>query len=425
MARKVLISFLGTGRTGKDNSSKRQYETTSYKIEDKEYQSSFMADVLIQHLNIDHVIVIGTLKSMWEELYRVMSDGKTYDEEIALNTGIKIESFNCKTNVSKGDIILKMLSQVRNLTPIIINYGINQEEITNNINKILSIDSELKNDDEIFIDITHSFRSLPLILNSVINYVNEVSKKNIQIKGVYYGMLEVSNANELGYTPVVQLNSINMLNEYIKGAYEFQNIGSAYKMSELLKEENKSYSVILEDFSESQSLNHIYDLKSQVQKLKSITADKLTPIQEKVIIPMLNKFLNKFDNAKNDSQFQIELADWMFSHRQYGYSSIILIECIITKGCEMLRFDAADRNKREDVKKIITNSGKIKKNQDEFLKNFSNQQIDELKSFHTLWGNVNVIRKSVAHSIGIKLSKSKMIKDLEKYIEETKTIIYK
>lgn len=425
MARKVLISFLGTGRIGRDDSSKRQYEKTTYRIEDKDYQGSFMANVLIQHLKIDEVIVIGTLKSMWEELYRVLSEEEFYDEELAFSTSVKIDSFNCETDISKGEIIMKMLAQIKNLHPIIINYGINQEEITNNINKILSIDNILENGDEIYIDITHSFRSLPLMLNSAINYVSEVSKKKIQIKGIYYGMLEVSSPKELGYTPVVQLNSINVLNDYITGAYEFQNMGTAYKLSDLLKDQNKSYSVVLDDFSQSQSLNHIYDLKSQVQKLKSITSNKLSPVQEKVIMPMLQKFLMKFENAKMDSHFQIELADWMFAHKQYGYTAIILIESIITKGCEILSIEASNKNNRELVKKIIIDSGKSEKKREINFDKFSHVQIGSFTSFHKLWGNINKIRKSVAHSIDTNISKTKMIKELEMYIKETKDIIYK
>ena len=425
MARKVLISFLGTGRIGRDDSSKRQYEKTTYRIEDKDYQGSFMANVLMQHLKIDHIIVIGTLKSMWEELYRVLSEEEFYDEELAFSTSVEIDSFNCETDISKGEIIMKMLAQIKNLHPIIINYGINQEEITNNINKILSIDNVLENDDEIYIDITHSFRSLPLMLNSAINYVSEVSKKKIQIKGIYYGMLEVSSPKELGYTPVVQLNSINVLNDYIKGAYEFQNMGTAYKLSELLKEENKSYSVVLDDFSQSQSLNHIYDLKSQVQKLKSITSNKLSLVQEKVIMPMLQKFLMKFENAKMDSHFQIELADWMFAHKQYGYTAIILIESIITKGCELLSIEASNKDNRELVKKIIIDSGKSEKKREINFDKFSQEQIGSFSSFHRLWGDVNKIRKSVAHSIGANISKTKMIKELEMFTKEAKEIIYK
>jgi CRISPR-associated Csx2 family protein len=424
MARKVLISFLGTGRIGRDDSSKRQYEKTTYRIEDKDYQGSFMANVLMQHLKIDHIIVIGTLKSMWEELYRVLSEEEFYDEELAFSTSVEIDSFNCETDISKGEIIMKMLAQIKNLHPIIINYGINQEEITNNINKILSIDNVLENDDEIYIDITHSFRSLPLMLNSAINYVSEVSKKKIQIKGIYYGMLEVSSPKELGYTPVVQLNSINVLNDYIKGAYEFQNMGTAYKLSELLKEENKSYSVVLDDFSQSQSLNHIYDLKSQVQKLKSITSNKLSLVQEKVIMPMLQKFLVKFEGAKMDSHFQIELADWMFAHKQYGYTAIILIESIITKGCELLSIEASNIDNRNLVKEIIIDLGKIEEKREMNLDKFSQEQISSFMSFQKLWG-INKIRKSVAHSIGANIPKTKMIKELEMYTKEAKDIIYK
>ena len=67
---KILISSLGAGSvTGVTENSIRKYRTTTYRIDGKDYQDSFVASVLYKHLKLDGIIFIGTVKSIWEEVY--------------------------------------------------------------------------------------------------------------------------------------------------------------------------------------------------------------------------------------------------------------------------------------------------------------------------------------------------------------------
>ena len=66
---KVLLSFLGTGAK-----NERVYKTLNYKFDSGEsYDTSFMADALATYYGIDKIILVGTVKSMWEEAYSVFS----------------------------------------------------------------------------------------------------------------------------------------------------------------------------------------------------------------------------------------------------------------------------------------------------------------------------------------------------------------
>ena len=68
---KILISSLGAGRRLKKNAQPvREYESTLYKINNLEYQDSFVASTLYKHLELDGIIFVGTVKSIWEEVYR-------------------------------------------------------------------------------------------------------------------------------------------------------------------------------------------------------------------------------------------------------------------------------------------------------------------------------------------------------------------
>ena len=67
---KTLITFLGTGWRNWKNESAREYFDANYFIDSKIYSTPFMASALMQHHDIERVYIIGTMKSMWEEVYR-------------------------------------------------------------------------------------------------------------------------------------------------------------------------------------------------------------------------------------------------------------------------------------------------------------------------------------------------------------------
>ena len=67
----TLISFIGTGSLNADQKkSNRKYRTATYTIKGQEVGTdSFVSAVLFEHLKINRLILIGTARSMWEEVY--------------------------------------------------------------------------------------------------------------------------------------------------------------------------------------------------------------------------------------------------------------------------------------------------------------------------------------------------------------------
>ena len=178
MARKVLISFLGTGSF--EDKSKREYRTAKYRIDDKEYVRSFVADALTEHYEINTIIMIGTVKSMWEELYLKFCEKNNIqpDEEYYTELGIISENANSKSalELPQKEKIEKALGKESQV--VLIKYGLNEEEVNYNIATILGVEKYLKNGDEVYVDITHSFRSLPLLL---MNTLISVSYKHLTL----------------------------------------------------------------------------------------------------------------------------------------------------------------------------------------------------------------------------------------------------
>ena len=197
---KILISFLGTGALKPDtdnnapSSSERQYRTARYHFNNGDIKEhTFVAAALAEHSNIDKIILIGTVHSMWEEVYRYFTekDGKQLDENKYFEI---LEHCDKAGHSSSLDIPYKKLierSIGKDAQIILIKYGITDEEIQENINTVLAIEEELNEKDELVVDITHSFRSLPILLMNLLIYLQTVSRKDIRISHVYYGMIEV------------------------------------------------------------------------------------------------------------------------------------------------------------------------------------------------------------------------------------------
>ena len=73
---------------------------------------------------------------------------------------------------------------------IVTKYGMDENEIFENFSGIMEIINSLDINDEIYLDITHSFRSNAMWKFLVMNYITDVIDKNIKIKTITYGMLE-------------------------------------------------------------------------------------------------------------------------------------------------------------------------------------------------------------------------------------------
>jgi CRISPR-associated Csx2 family protein len=194
---KILISSVGVGgRFKNQHISDREYQDACYKIGDTPYpQSRFIASVLYEHFQLDGIIFIGTVRSMWEEVYRFFCESNAVqkDDEYWLDLACKIDNLTHDSELNSIDLspIEKILGERSKC--ILIKYGLDQDELWENFDRIFQIVELLQPGDEIYIDITHSFRSLSLFLFLTITFIRDLaSEKQIKIAGVYYGMLDVS-----------------------------------------------------------------------------------------------------------------------------------------------------------------------------------------------------------------------------------------
>lgn len=397
---KVLISFLGTGPV--IDQEKREYKSAKYLIDGKEYQTPFVSAALSDHLNVEKRIILGTAKSMWEEFYRYFAGKEEcFEEDFFYELGDYSEKANHQT--TDFGLLMNIEKKLSASKILILKYGLNEEELRYNISEVFRIESLLENNDEVYIDITHGFRSFPILAQQIIFYLKEISSKNINIKSFYYGMLDASR--ELGFAPIVDMKILLEMNDWLIGASEFKNNAEGSRIRDLLAKKDEKLAAKVDNFSKAVKINYAHEIKKQIEQLKKLDIEGLQNPEKMLLKEVFNDFLNRFPDLQTASSFQLELSTWYFKKKIYGSSYIILAEAILSFLVE--KVDGAniyDKKIRDFVKytinSILPKDVKEKEKPDYIL--FRKENGFELNKYKPLFGlykSINVIRNNIAHNL--------------------------
>lgn len=351
MPRKVFLSVLGTG----------PYSKTKYYFNNDQStacETNFIQEASIRYFckewGKDDIIYILTTKDAtkinWEHPAHKTNDRVTekYD---GLSEVMKRIKEDLKLNYEKVDIP----------------DGNTEDEIWEIFNIVYNL---LKDGDQLYIDITHSFRSLPMLITVLINYAKRL--KDIEVKSITYGNFEVSKNNN-GYSPVIDLTSFSFIDDLSIGVNNFVSFGNTEKLFRVTQDDlvpliknaskDKDISIkiknIITQFNkflqELQTVrgNNLYDNKT-INNIKNdiIYLKDNAKAQYKPIIEEIENLVNKFDNENKIKNllYSIELAI-VFNLYQQAYS--LIIETFLTFILCKLKLDINDRDKRELVKKAL------------------------------------------------------------------------
>src|SRR5574344_1597860 len=194
MARKVFISVLGTGF----------YDTCKYVNPTDKFISSethFVQHATLEYIKAnewtadDVILILRTKKARednWDKTITNRFDVKAQSEKpyIRLESIIDRMNLRCKTST------------------LSIPDGINETEMW--IIFTILFDA-LKDEDELYFDLTHSFRYLPMLLLVLGNYAKFL--KEITVKHISYGNYEARN-KENNEAPIVDLLSLSQLQDW-------------------------------------------------------------------------------------------------------------------------------------------------------------------------------------------------------------------
>lgn len=415
---KILITALGSGTYNKEKKEK-EYKPATYYVEEGNplEKTEFIASAIDEKWEMDKIIFIGTTGSMWSNIYKFYCKNKS----ITMNDEYYDKLKNTELTANKDTPVEKLEIEKFNNTfggkikGIVIKYGVNDIENLENFHSIIEIEKEIEDGDEIFIDITHSFRSMSFWLFLIMTYLKDVSNKNIDIKNITYGMFEAQN--EKKETPIVSLNLFVDILKWFKGASELKNYGNSYSILDELEKNlmNKEIKNEIEIFSDTMNINYIDSIEESLKNFNTIK-DKLNNLEGpgKYIIPQVFKnFINTFElpnkeklsNEEKKYLLRAKLAKWHFDQKRYSMAAININEAIVDFIMDALNFPNIDT----EIKTDKTRLAKI------WLEQIKEVEDKEIKKYGTMYVETRSIRNKIAHSLDNKRDLKEDIKNLKEY----------
>lgn len=208
MARKVFISVLGTGF----------YNECNYYSEDFSLNTRFIQQAALAML---------TKQDKWtadDAAYILLTNkAKTDNWQIENNIRQKNKSTDYVEYIGLKDE-LDSMSLPMPVTPVDIKDGNDEAEMWDIFDTLYNI---LEENDELYFDITHGFRYLPMFVVVLGNYAKFL--KNVTVKGITYGKFEARNGND---APIMNLISLSTLQNWTYAAADFLRHGDAKRLKE-------------------------------------------------------------------------------------------------------------------------------------------------------------------------------------------------
>lgn len=322
MARKVFISFLGTSN----------YVQTSYNVKGEISKPvRFVQEALLDYLckdwgEEDKIFIFYT-----EDSYKMnwVDNGQKFIKSEIETIGL--------------EHILKEKTYANLVESTKIDEGFSTEGVWTIFNTVYN---KLKDGDEIYLDVTHAFRSIPMFSTVLFNFSRLM--KNTSLVSVQYGAFEklgfASEVNKMPLSeriaPVVEMQEFLLLNQYTDCVSELVKFGRMGSISGML-------------IGDEETSNRIKDLSTSINALdgaistvrtdeiqkgnlikqirdncKNIRKEKLPEAVYKVLTKLIEELT---DFVPQNSYQNIEAAiKWAFKYGMYPQAYTLAQEYIIT-----------------------------------------------------------------------------------------------
>lgn len=434
MARKVFISVLGYS-----NYSECIYTKEKYKSPSVRFVQEATLDYLCKKEDWTENDVAYILLTKGAERKNWFDDGH---QDYTTKEIIHSEGLCSRLNRNRFPINVVPLNNLPD--------GNNEDEIWEIFERVHEV---IEEGDELYFDLTHGFRYLPMLVMVLINYSKFL--KNTTVKSITYGNYE-SRSKESNEAPIIDLLPLSSLQDWTFASGQFLESGNVNRLTSLCNQEIKPIlkesagkdmgastlrdfvkylSEVIEERQSCRGMNII--ASTNLSKLK-----KISSVLESTIIPPLNPVLNEikkslqnFDDKENVRN-AFAASAWCFQNNMLQQSATILQEFVISFFCSRHDIKIDDEDRRNLITSAFTirffdlkeeqwkNSGEDKTT----IKQILSDDLFVSKELINLFNNLTEIRNDLNHS-GMRSKrpplKHKAIKDnIEKCISGFYRILY-
>lgn len=354
MARKVLISFLGTG-----NYVPVYYSRDGKKVTTKptKYVQEALAAKLCKGWSDKDCIMVFRTKESNEMNWLDSDTGVGLESTFKRMPGLK-----CRVNPEKE----------KGTDTYMIPAGFSEQETEEMFKCVFD---KLEKGDEVYFDMTHAFRSIPIFASTLFNYARFL--KDVKIKGVYYGAFEALGPGykvkewpkekiEANPAPIVDMTGMVLLQDLNTAAASFRNSGNLRAFSELLEdrvdggldEAVDDIIFALGDLDLYIQTSSIDDLKSgkYMKTLNSRITDfcesHFTTDPQRKLIREIQSELNRYGFIPKDDYANVESAiTWAIDHNMIQQAYTMAKEYMISRVYDLIKEDGLAESLHAEVKK--------------------------------------------------------------------------
>lgn len=375
MARKVFLSVLGTGFYEKCNYCKDNFCTKE--------PTRFIQIASLKYHEVE--------KWKKDDAVFILMTNKSRE----LNWQTSVSKTRCKNKYDNPEEYIGLEEELKALNLPIINKidqnipdGNNEKEMWKIFDTLYSI---IEEEDELYVDLTHSFRYIPMLMMVFCNYAKFLKKikvKSITYGNIFYKINDIPTINDI--------TTLTVLQDWTSAADSFITSGNIEKISKIyLPEINERLSNTKGKDEHAKVLRFfINNTKSLVNELqlcqgkRLIEADTISkaqisieniseldlPSPFKPILEKIEKSIKPFDNSNNVKN-GIVAAKWCCDNGLFQQAITMLQESVVSMVCEVMNLDWHKKNKR----KYVNNAFIIISNKD--VNNSGNWELPEDEDF--------------------------------------------
>ncbi len=206
----TLISFLGKGRAD----AKTGYRSATYRFDEGFVRTvPFFGLALREYLQPGRLVLVGTPGSMWDVFFdREGAEGDTIELIEAIENN-QVDAVLLAKHAVRLEHELGVPVQC-----VLIPFARNTAE---QIEVLTLLAEQVREGENLCLDVTHSFRHLPMLALVAARYLSHVAK--VKVSELYYGALEMTPAG--GETPVLRLSGLLHMLDWVEALATYDKDG--------------------------------------------------------------------------------------------------------------------------------------------------------------------------------------------------------
>lgn len=333
---RIMITFLG-------RTSKGEYTDAIYDFGAERISVPIFGIALSKIISPDRVVFLGTSKSMWDYLISTIDD----------SNGIQDLRLKLLEQEEEGNVTQQTLDQIepiatkslgRPCTLRLIPAGRESKEQVEILERIAE---QVSRGDEIFIDVTHGLRHLPMLALVSALYLETVSGGSV--RGIYYGAFDMK---EGGVTPVIRLDGLLSVTRWIRAISSYDKDGDYGVFAPLLEEENIPHGSALSKASFFERCSNPVKAKAELTRFRVETL-RQSPVAS-LFVESLQKRIS-WSRHNERSEWERNLATAYLGRSDYLRAAIYGLESLVTSELEREKKDLSDFSHRQET---LTRLGK-------------------------------------------------------------------